>query len=176
MLGQLPSNSKVLTYSIPYGDVGSLRTLQIMKKLVNDSLVDPVVINTAHSIVKFCPPKDEKCYAYSIFNWLKEHTQFIRDPAGVELIRAPKWDLDEIAKKSYILIDCDDFAVLAAALGKAVGMQAKFVVLGFFEANAPLTHVYTILKVGGKHWVPIDLKIQYPIARAMISRKEFFNV
>jgi len=171
---------EVIQYWIPRGDIGSYRTINIMKKIVNESLSDPLIVYTAQNIVSGCPGKDSFCHADRILNWIKLNTRFIRDPVGydgipLDLIHTPKVMIERIKDGQTIQIDCDDFSILAASLGKAVGLPAKFVILGFMEKNAPFTHVYTILKTG-KKWFQLDLKIQYAIPRHLIKRKEFINV
>ena len=167
---------KIEKYLIPSGELGSRRTLNIMRKLVNESLLDPYVIQSSRNIVSGCGSgKDEFCLANTINRWIKDHSHFLKDPVGIELIHTPKFLLQKIAKNFYYNFDCDDMAVLAASLGKAVGLPAKFVGLGFIRKNAPLTHVYTILKVKNK-WFPIDLKAQYSFSKSLITRKEFFPV
>ena len=146
-----------------------------MKKFVNESLSDPLIVYTAQNIVSGCNGKDTYCQALNILDWIKTKTMFVRDPVGVELIHTPRKMIERISRGERIQIDCDDFSILSASLGKAVGLPAKFVILGFLENNAPFTHVYTILKAGRK-WFPLDLKIQYPISRKLIKRKEFINV
>ena len=165
----------VETYIIPRGDVGTQRTLNVMRRIVNESLIDPYVVESAKNIVTFCGGKDEFCLADTINRWIKDHSHFIRDPLGVELIHTPKYILKKIAQNFYFDFDCDDMAVLSASLGKAVGLPAKFVALGFLDKKQPLTHVYTILKVKEK-WYPIDLKAQYPMLKHLIKRKEFYPV
>ena len=168
--------NQVKNYWIPRNDIGSERTIQIMRDFVNQSLTDPYVIYTAQNIVKFCPEKDRLCYAQTIMNWIEDHSNFIPDPVDHELIHEPKFLLEKIEEEGQILIDCDDFAILAATLGKAIGLRAKFVILGFLKENRPYTHVYTILNVGGTHWKQIDLKIQYPVPKSLIKKKKFLTV
>ncbi len=167
---------QVKTYWIPKTDVGTYRTLQIMAQVVNESLIDPYVVYKAKSIVQGCPEKDTMCQSHTIMEWVKTHTSFIRDPSGVELLHTPKFQLQAIERSGYLSIDCDDFSVLAASLGKAVGMRAKFVILGFLENNAPFTHVYTVLEVGPKKWLPVDQRQGGLIPKRFITKKEFYNV
>ncbi len=55
-------------------------------------------------------------------------------------------------------VDCDDAAILAAGLGKAVGLLARFVLVGFRSSRAPFSHVWTELRspTGGP-WVEMDV-------------------
>lgn len=166
----------VQKYMVGPGDVGSYRTISIMRRLVNESLSNPLVVGRAKDIVQFAGPKNQFEQAKEIKNYLMDHTQFVRDPRGVELIHTPEKQIRTIDQRYYIQIDCDDFAVLSAALAKSVGIRAKFVILKFMTKSAPFAHVYTIVDVGKKKWFPIDLKVQYPISSNYISEKKMFDV
>lgn len=84
------------------------------------------------------------------------HWRFVRDPTGIELLHRPERLLDQIAAGGYAIGDCDDAAILGAALGKAVGFSARFVVLGFFGPRGPFSHVYTELWTG-TGWRELDI-------------------
>lgn len=165
----------VKTYLIASGDQGAARTLSIMKQVVNESLRDRLVVETAKGVVRDCWGKDEVCQIKSIREWVLEHSRFCRDPRGVELLHTPRYMLNGIAQKYYMQFDCDDMAILCAALGKAVGLQARWVVLGFDEKNAPFTHVFTQL-LSKNGWLSLDLKDQYERSPVNVSRKSFYMV
>lgn len=138
------------------GDLGSFQTTGKMRGLVNGALTDPLVIETARSVVTFCNSRDYDCRAQQIRSWLAEHFQFINDPYGVELLSTPRYLLNAIATRGYAQGDCDDVSILAATLGKAVGLRAKFVLVGFEGPRAPFRHVFTILR-GSKSWYSMDV-------------------
>lgn len=149
--------TSILTRWILGGDFGANQTLGRMRQLVNQSLVDPVVIETARSIVENagCFGRNEVCKYMAIREWMEEHLQFLPDPYGVELLATPRYLLDQIRTRQYVSGDCDDTSILGAALGKAVGMKARFVAMGFGRPGAAFKHVTTHLLVGGK-WVSLD--------------------
>lgn len=130
--------------TIGFGDYGSQQTLQKMRSLVNASLSVPVVVETANSIAATVPPRDYLALAHAIRAWLQRNFHFVRDPVGVELLRDPVYQIRQWTTNGYISGDCDDAAVLGAALGKANGIGARFVAVGF-APGGPLLHVYTIL-------------------------------
>lgn len=82
--------------------------------------------------------------------------RFLRDPAGVELVHHPRVLLDRLRKEGYVQGDCDDAAILGAALGKVIGLPARFVVVGFRGPRGPLTHVYAEVSDGSR-WVDLDV-------------------
>ena len=138
------------------GDLGSFQTVAKMRQLVNASLADPAVIETARSVVALCVPRDYDCRAQAIRTWLADHFQFESDPRGVELVASPRYMLEQIARRYYVQGDCDDAAVLGAALGKAVGLKAQFVIVGFNRQGAPFSHVFAILR-GSSRWFSLDV-------------------
>lgn len=127
-----------------YGDYGAGQTLTRMTDLANRALRVPLVVETANGIAATVPPRDYLATAQAIRAWLQRHFRFVRDPLGVELIRTPEYQLRQWMTAGFITGDCDDVAVLGAALGKAVGIGARFVAVGF-QPRGPLVHVFTIL-------------------------------
>jgi len=63
----------------------------------------------------------------------------------VEMLHGPAWQVQQIRARGIVQVDCDDVAMLAAALGKAVGLRARFVVVGFDSRTAPYRHVWAEL-------------------------------
>lgn len=139
------------------GDLGAMQTLGRMRRLVNQSLADPLVIETARSIVENAglQGRDELGKYLAIRDWMEEHLAFMPDPLGVELLSTPRYMLDRIRRTQFVSGDCDDAAILGAALGKAVGLRAKFRALGFVSPRRPFQHVYTLLLINGR-WANLD--------------------
>jgi hypothetical protein len=145
---------------LPLGEAGTDRTVAEMRRVVRDSLTDPLVVGYGRQIAAGCVPRDDLCRALSVRKWMGEYFQFERDPVGVELVMTPRLMLDRVASGRMVQGDCDDAAVLAASMGMSVGMRARFVLYGFglplSSGRTPLSHVYTVLQAGQK-WVQIDV-------------------
>lgn len=152
------------------GTLGSFQTLAHMRALVRQALADPLVIETAREIVQALPARDADAHALAIREYLSEHLQFIPDPRGQETTATPRYLLTAIGRHYVVQGDCDDAAVLGAALTKAIGLRARFVVLGFFRPNAPFTHVFTAVR-GRTRWWDLDTTraarrlVQAPVTR-----------
>jgi hypothetical protein len=129
---------------LPYGDMGSMTTLQHMRSIVASSLHNPRVVETAHWIVRYCKPRDYVAQAIAIRDWLATAFRFIADPVGVELTRTPDYMLRQYSTQMYVTGDCDDAATLGCALAKAIGIPCKFVMIGF-RSNGNYAHVYGVL-------------------------------
>lgn len=152
--------------TIPSGVAGPRVTLGRMKQLVNQSLTDPVVIQAARSVVALEMPRDKDSHARAVKAYLVDHFQFIPDPRGVEALATPRIMLDRLRTGYFVQGDCDEAAILGAAMGKAIGLRAVFVALGFIP-RAPLSHVYTILR-GATGWLSLDVtKPQRPLPAAV---------
>jgi len=80
---------------------------------------------------------------------------FTPDPLGLELVKSPEYMLREFFAQGEAFGDCDDVAVLAAALGMAVGIPARFTLLGF-SPTQPFRHVLTELYTPCQGWVEMD--------------------
>lgn len=145
----------VRQYVIAGGDVGSMQTLGRMRTLVNRALVDPRVIAAAKDVIGECPPGDQWCQGVTILRWLEEHFQFVRDPRGVELLHEPRLMLQVVAGRGFFAGDCDDAAVLGAALAKGVGLRARFRGVGF-RRSGPLVHVIADVRTP-RGWLPLDV-------------------
>lgn len=126
-----------------------------MARLANEAVLN--VRPFALSRVAGCDRLAWDCQVTALRGWLAGVWRFVRDPAGVELVHRPERQLDEYRRHGYISGDCDDAAVLAAAMGKAIGFPAQFVVLGFYGSRSPFSHVYTELLVRPGRWVEFDV-------------------
>lgn len=155
--------------TIPWGDTGSVATLAKMRSIVNASLVNPIVIAEGHRIANHIQARDYFAIAQTIRFFLAQNFRFIADPIGIELVRTPEFLLRQFNANGYMTGDCDDAAVIGAALGKAVGIPANFVAVGF-KRNGPLLHVFTELrpKFSG---VIVDLDVTKPAGNTVQGQR-----
>ena len=117
----------------------------------------PEVRLTATNIVAGIGGQDGTEQAHAIRNWLETRTEFLRDPDSVEMLHGPAWQVKQVQRNGRVYVDCDDVAMLAAALGKAVGLRARFVVVGFDSPASPFRHVWTELSPRtSSAWVDMD--------------------
>jgi transglutaminase-like putative cysteine protease len=145
----------VRQYSLAGGDLGAWQTLRKMRALVNASLTDPVVVAAAKEAVAACAAGDYECNAFQVGYWLGERFQFVRDPVDVELLHEPRYMLDAITSRGFFQGDCDDAAVLGAALGKAIGLRARLRAIGFDKVG-PFSHVIADVRTP-RGWVQLDV-------------------
>lgn len=127
-----------------------------MQALVNRSTRHPLVVNTARRIVAPLGRTDVVHQWRAIRAWLAARWQFVPDPADVETVMTPPEQLARYRQDGVLRGDCDDAATLAAAFVKALGMRARFVVLGFFSPRDPYRHVYAEVQ-GPEGWLDFDI-------------------
>lgn len=158
------------------GDVGTRTIVGYMKRLVREGKINPSVRNLALSIVRGVPGRNGLAQAVAIRNWLASNVEFTRDPSGAELLYTPARLVSILTTRGPPLyIDCDDVAVLAAALGASIGLKGRFQLVGFLSPRAPIQHVWTELQSpsGDRRWVQMDVtrsSQSLPLNRAIQRR------
>lgn len=136
--------------------MGTLRTIEYMRAAVREGIVDPLTDRTVSHILSGVLYRTPSTQVAAIRGWVEQHSLFQRDPHGAELIRRVREQLTDIATRGAVQGDCDDAAVLAAALGKAAGFPARFVTLGFFRPGDHYRHIYAELW-DGMGWREMDV-------------------
>lgn len=151
----------VSSVAVRGGDGGTIDDLTVMVDLVNSSLVCPPVVFFARSLaVDAAPLRNQYAQAVAIREWLRRYFRFVDDPAGLELQRDPENLLNEYAATNRIIGDCDEAAVLGAALGKAIGLGACFTVLAFSPSDGgdgSFSHVFATLLTDDGRAVNLDV-------------------
>lgn len=144
--------------SLPSGDAGTRATLARMASWARSSAVHPLIRQVAARQVRSTSPDGGHEAAMRLAHWIGDHVMFLPDPSGVEALHDPVWSLREILTGGIVGLDCDDVAMLAAALGLSIGLRAQFVVVGFNSPNAPFGHVWTDLAGWSRSapWIPVD--------------------
>lgn len=162
-------NVTITTTTIPGGEAGAAATLDRMRSLVNESLSTLDVIETARYVVRGVGGFDVTAQAQAIRDWLAARFRFVRDPCGIEYLQSPVVQLQSITRQGVSYGDCDDAAILGAALGKAVGISAAFEAVAFVDPARPLSHVYALLLLPGGGIMSLDVTkprgANTPIAR-----------
>lgn len=167
---------RVLSSSIPRGDAGTMLIVAKMRGLARGGQSHPDVRKLALDITNGIPGKDSFSQIWSIRNWLDTHIWFTRDPRSAELLYTPERMvaiLRDPLNGGILRVDCDDVAILAAALAGAVGLRSRFVVVGFLSPNAPYRHVWTELAdpVLASKWYEMDVTRGVQPLPGKISRR-----
>lgn len=162
------------TVEIPDGDAGTFATIEHMRALVNDRCAHWRIRDLALRIIGRADAPGEQ--AARIRAWLRTRVRFVPDPDTTELLHDPVLLAEWIDRDGSVGVDCDDVAMLAAALGKSIGLAARFVVVAFFASDAPYSHIWAEL-FDGSGWREMDTtrKVQ-GIEDTRVSRRAVVDV
>lgn len=153
----MPSTAEQVTIRKEWlgtGDSATYRTVDMMSELVRQSAQEWSVRHTATQIVKDCESKNERCEINRTFNWVREHTRFLRDPYGTEMLHRPIEVLGFIRDEGIAQADCDDLGMVVDSLLMAIGFPVGFRVIST-RPDGRFSHVYSLVFAGGKWW-PLD--------------------
>jgi hypothetical protein len=150
---------------IPSGSEGINTTLKLMVSIVRglkSPLADPQQMKQLSDlasdiiIAAGCPktPTQNACQARALRAWVEANIYYLADPDELETVRFPQQTIERGAG------DCDDMALLLAALASAAGFKTRFAAWRMNAEPVP-THVSAQLLVTGMGWqnaevIPID--------------------
>jgi transglutaminase-like putative cysteine protease len=151
-------------------------TIGGMRAMVDDAVLNgQVVQRVAKSIAASAPQFDKAAQISALYNWLAAHVRFSRDTFPTEHLRHPEQLIEEIQADGAAGADCDDLAMLAAALLRSMGFNAIFVVAGRSELGR-FEHVFPAF-IDGTTIVPMDVQQREPVGTwpAVIRRVAYFR-
>ncbi len=109
-------------------------------KLITKYAKNHLVIQQARNIVRDCGG-DEECESNAIFQWVKSHVTFTKDPDNYERVVTPDIAIRAIKAYGYFAEDCDSITLLLGSLLKAAGMPVKIVMVRT-DNNKQYNHMY----------------------------------
>lgn len=137
------------------GDYGVIQTLRKMAGHIREASIDPAIVSLARDLVLPAGRRaiDEKIWL--IRDWLSGHTKWVPDPLEAEYLVPPRALLDRIHSSGIAAGDCDDIAMLGAALLRAVGIRGRLRAVSF----APFKNFQHVFAEGfdGLHWRDLDV-------------------
>lgn len=141
------------------GDTAIYRTVDRMKNIIEMSSKNPYVREWAKKIMGRVEVNNKKAEASAIFNFVRDHVRYTKDPLGFEYITTPPVLLEDIrmymdGKNDRPVGDCDDMTVLSLSLLKSIGFNTAIKVVSFHN-NRKFGHVYGLVRIG-YNWVPFD--------------------
>lgn len=140
---------------LPGGDPGTSRTVERMRALVEEAKTAPETRAAVLDALRGVRERDQLAEVTALFEWVRERTRFTRDPRGVEVLQHPaSYLLRQIRQEGVAYTDCDDAAMLFAALAETAGYATRFRVQGPPD-GAPYSHVVVDVRVNGR-WLSFD--------------------
>lgn len=98
----------------------------------------------------------------AVYYWVHKNIRYVKDPVGVELVKDPV----RVLKTGTG--DCDDIALLLAAMLMSIGHHCTFHLVGF-APGAPPTHVFCAVRLpGGAGDLVLD-PVANRVTRGMLS-------
>jgi hypothetical protein len=156
-------------YSIPGGKEGVITTLKFMRRLVIDYKAALPIRVQAANLVKPCKQKDWSCEVKNLHAFVRDKIRFVRDVRDIETLYTPDKTLER--KEG----DCDDKAVLLAAMLESIGHPSRFVAVGF--APEEYEHVFVETKIGPR-WIPLETTEPVNVGwipQGIVSRLVIYN-
>jgi len=133
---------------IAEGVRGVAQTVRVMRRLVREGRVDPVVRQAATTVVFLTPEKMPAQEAETLLTFVQAHIRYTPDVLDVETLSSARKTLQGRVG------DCDDQSVLLAALLESIGIATRFVVTGYDDPSQ-LEHVYVEACIDGR-WLAAD--------------------
>jgi hypothetical protein len=156
---------------IPSGQRGILETLKAMSRFARDGKKSLIVRGLAMRRTQSCAQKDYACEVRALHSFVRDSIRYVQDIDGVETVQSAEKTLEFGAG------DCDDKAVLLAALLGSIGHPTRFVAIGF-EVGI-YSHVYVETRIGSR-WIALETTEPVeagwePDPRTVRARLEHFN-
>lgn len=117
--------------------------------------VAPAVVSLAREIVLPAGRRELGEKVQLVRRWLDSHLRWIPDPLGAEYLVPPLALLARIESQGMAGGDCDDMAMLGAALVRAVGIPARLRAVAFVPSGR-FVHVYAE-GWNGAAWQDLDI-------------------
>jgi len=133
------------------GTMGTWATLRRMSNLVRSSLTYVPLRQTAVELAVSLYYVDALDTVRAIRQWVCSHYRLIGECD--EMLVAPEYQIDEINHKGYFAGDCDDCAMLVAALLASIGIPVRFRAIKITDTE--FEHVFTEARIRGV-WYPVD--------------------
>lgn len=141
-----------ISYSLPGGDRGVAKTMQLIKTLVDCAIKDPYINRTAIEILQQAnaPQYDQAAAARIIYDWVHRNIRYVQDPVGKETVRPANVILEVRAG------DCDDInGVLIPSLLGTIGITTRGVTVAAAPDSEDFSHIYAEGLLNGQ-WTALD--------------------
>ena len=146
------SPPRIVVHEIPEGYLGTLRTVEYIKRLIRDGAKDFRVRQTAIDILRqrCVKAKDYVGEIKALFEWVQQNIRYTKDTFRLEVLHSARRMLELRAG------DCDDFSILLGAMLEAIGHPVRLVLTGPDPRRADLfSHIYLEAYCKGR-WIALD--------------------
>lgn len=144
-----PSPRPMTLGTLPSGSAGIAATLKVMVRLAREYKKDSGVRELATRLVRDLPQYDTLGEVKALHAFVRDAIRYTNDIRGVETVQTPRVTLETGVG------DCDDKALLLAALLESIGRPARFVAI---QLGGPgFSHVLVETRAGKNgRWIPLE--------------------
>ena len=98
----------------------------------------------------------------AIYDWVKQHVQYVPDPTSIELFVSPVRIVKDYYECKTIGEDCDGHAILVTALCRSIGINSNVVLID--SLGNGLDHAFSeVWSEKLNCWINVDTTSEYPI-------------
>jgi hypothetical protein len=144
-LGKLPDQE---IRKVGNGINGNLDTIEVMKKMAREYSRHDLVKRLSTNILHYnnIPSHHYLDEARAIGEFVKKHVRYVKDPVGTESLQAPDMMIRMMKDAGYTMGDCDDMALLTAAMLMSVGIRPRFRAVRYRgDENGNFNHIYVVV-------------------------------
>lgn len=143
------------------GRLGAIQTLREMRRLTIEAIHSQLPRHIALDILQLDCSGDPARFVRALESWLRLRVTIIDE--FEELLISPKIMIQQIWDKGRSAGDCDDLAMLSAAILASAGAETRFIAVGELT-DGSFSHVFTQYRFPNwNDWQSFDITI--PIAR-----------
>ena len=139
--------ARVQYVNAPDGVAHTADTVARMATLAREGSHTYAIRSLATRITHHVPGKDTRGELAAIYQWVRDTIRYRYDPRGLEWIQAPDRTVQEKAG------DCDDMAILIAALAQSIGHRTRFRTVGKTDKRQSHVHAQAF---DGQQWIALD--------------------
>lgn len=145
------------------GDSFTVETLHEMGALAVEGASEPRLVTIARNMLASNGGASVLSLVTLVYDWLTRFYRYKDDPPDAEWLTGVQAQMDQLEEAGFIEGDCDDRAILAAALLRAMGARSGFVVVAKSETGA-WVHVLPVAW-SGEHAIPFDSQVGSPVGK-----------
>jgi hypothetical protein len=156
------SQPKISLHNIPEGYLGTLHTVEHIKRLIRKGAKDFRVRQTAIDILRqrCVKAKDYAGEIKALFEWVQQSIRYTKDTFRLEVLHSARRMLELRAG------DCDDFSILLGAMLEAIGHPVRLVLTGPDPRRQDLfSHIYIEAYCRGR-WIALDATMPHAMGWA----------
>lgn len=131
-------------------------TLNVLRKMVRESLLYPETKRAAILAASHVRPTDTDGYIQAVFDGVRSRLSYVPDTWGIEQTIAPQIHSRRILASGKSWGDCDDYAALGAAWLTSLGVPARFAVIASPKNGGRWDHIRVEGRGADGKWIPLE--------------------